>query len=307
MQTLTLTNMCDLLPPRPDDSNKASFGHVLNIAGSMNYKGAAYLSSLSALRVGAGYVTLASSPSVCQSVSHLSANIVTLPLETQAFSSAQDTVNPEILAPSQCDALLKRMLSSTAISIGPGLGLINQELGSNLEFFSALLNKLKTTHLPIILDADGLNYLSVTQAPLPRNCLLTPHPKELARLLSVNVGDIQQNRALYAKKAAKKYHVIVVLKGHNTVITDGELVFINPTGGSILAKAGTGDVLTGMISGFCAQSVSPLSAACLGVYLHGLAAEFAEKELSAYSMLASELIDYIPNAMIEILKAKHQN
>jgi hydroxyethylthiazole kinase-like uncharacterized protein yjeF len=324
MTSLTLRQMSALMPPRAEDSNKASFGHVLNIAGSINYRGAAYLSSLAALRVGAGYVTLSSSPSVCQSVSALSPNLVLLPLLTQA-SEAQTSVNEasliEVLSAEAASQILPLLKQMKAISLGSGLGLIQAYLqpvngapklvfpGDNYPFFCALLLALQHTKIPLVLDADGLNFLARAPLshPLPINSILTPHPKELARLLAIDVSVIQANRVHYAKHAATQFNAVVVLKGKDTVITDGKKVFINPTGSSVLAKAGTGDVLTGMIAGFCAQGMTCIDAACLGVYLHGLAGDLAAKELSAYSMLASELLDYIPKAIIKVLQAKDQN
>ena len=136
---------------------------------------------------------------------------------------------------------------------------------------------------------------------LPNKSIITPHPKELARLLNMDVATLQTQRMHFARLAAKQLNTIVVLKGKNTVITDGNDVFINPTGNSALAKAGTGDVLTGMISGFCAQGVSPINAACLGVYLHGLAGNIAAEDLSQYGMLASDLLSYIPKAILKVL------
>lgn len=322
MQTLTLNKVSALLPHRFEDSNKASFGHVLNIAGSINYRGAAYLSSLAALRVGAGYVTLASSPSVCQSVSALTPNLVLLPLLTQATEaqiSEHEASFIEVLSAKAASQILPLLKKMKAISLGSGLGLIQAYLqpvsrtpqlvfpGDNYPFFCTLLLALQHTKTPLVLDADGLNFLarSPLSHPLPINCVLTPHPKELARLLAIDVSVIQANRVHHAKLAANKLNAVVVLKGKDTVITDGQKVFINPTGSSVLAKAGTGDVLTGMIAGFCAQGMTCIDAACLGVYLHGLAGDLAAKELSAYGMLASELLDYIPKAILEVLSIEY--
>lgn len=360
MTSLSLKHMQRLLPPRPEQSHKASFGHVLNVAGSMNYRGAAYLSSLSALRVGAGYVTLATSPSVCQSISAQTADVVTLPLLTRAkltqallthaptiqdISTRKLPLNPlalshitqdnEALAPEAINQLIPLLSKTTAISIGSGLGMIQanhyvqteanassdtldtepmapEQVGhcprDNYGFFCALLRALTYCETPLILDADGLNFFAYARRletfSLPMNSLLTPHPKELSRLLAVTVSTIESDRVHYAKLAAQQFNAVIVLKGKNTVITDGNRVFINSTGSSALAKAGTGDVLTGMIAGFCAQAVPPLDAACLSVYLHGLAGDIAAKELSAYSLLASELLDYIPRAIVQLLKAK---
>jgi hydroxyethylthiazole kinase-like uncharacterized protein yjeF len=332
MNTLTLEYINSILPPRPDDSHKMTFGQVLNIAGSIHYRGAAYLSSLSALRVGAGYVTLASSPSVCDSVSAQTPNVVTLPLPPRQAQQAIDIkdINTQSIAPQAVLQLRDKLAQASVISIGSGLsisqstdqlnrypnpinGLIVPD--GNSEFFYALLTEIQENTHPVIFDADALNFMSrllhhptsTAQKPitLTKNSIITPHPKELSRLLNVDVKMIQAQRVHFASLAAKQLNTLVVLKGKHTVISDGEHVFINPTGNSALAKAGTGDVLTGMIAGFCAQGVSPLNAACLGVYLHGLAGEFAANELSQYGVLASDLLEYIPKAILRVLNAGH--
>ena len=361
MDTLTLSHIKKLLPPRLDNSHKMTFGHVLNIAGSINYRGAAYLSSLSALRVGAGYVTLASSPSVCHSVCAQTPNVVTLPLlirpqltvteipwfqdhftQQKSISSTNPNhvnLENEALAPEAISQLLPKLTQTNVISLGSGLSLINSQDQNttvkfdsrdsdisrendlsdklpqgNFDFFCALIKTIEHNLATLVLDADGLNFLAyathtkTSQLPipivLPTNSLFTPHPKELSRLLAVDVSAIQTQRVHYATLAAKRFNAVIVLKGQHTVITDGTQVFINPTGNSALAKAGTGDVLTGMIAGFCAQGMTSLDAACLSVYLHGLAGELAATQLSSYSLLASELIDYIPKAIQLVLKHK---
>jgi hydroxyethylthiazole kinase-like uncharacterized protein yjeF len=154
----------------------------------------------------------------------------------------------------------------------------------------------------VVLDADGLNLLADLQPlALPRALVMTPHEKELARLLKVSPETVHADRAGYAERAARKYSAVVVLKGMGTVITDGERGFVNPTGNSALAKAGSGDALTGMIAGFLAQGLSPLDAACVAVYLHGLAGELAAKELTEYGVLASDLRAFVPRAIGETL------
>ena len=372
MQNLTHDHINALLPPRPDNSHKMTFGHVLNIAGSIHYRGAAYLSSISALRVGAGYVTLASSPLVCNSVSALTPNVVTLPLLTQMTAKYDNNApNTDLLATQIQTArwqtidvqaidkmavlqLDDKLNQASVISIGSGLSigqstdqlsvnfsrsrnyldnnsinnssLDNSSLGNkkhhksdsddlsvpngNSEFFYALLTQLQANPNPVIFDADALNFISrllhpgniaTTSITLPKHSIITPHPKELSRLLNLDVSEIQAKRVHYTNMAAKQLNAVVVLKGKHTVISDGEQVFINPTGNSALAKAGTGDVLTGMIAGFCAQGVSPIDAACLGVYLHGLAGDIAAEDLSQYGMLASDLLNYIPRAILQVL------
>ena len=181
------------------------------------------------------------------------------------------------------------------ISIGSGLGQDEETVRFVTKF-------IKQNTKPIVIDADGLNSISKSEIEkIGGKSIITPHPKELSRLIKVPVEIIQSNREFYAAETAKSLETVVVLKGHNTIVTDGENIYTNETGCSALAKAGSGDVLTGMITGLFAQMKNPLSAAVLGVYLHGLTGDIAAKSLTEYSVLASELLTFIPNAIKEIL------
>ncbi|MGX9460056.1 NAD(P)H-hydrate dehydratase [Shewanella sp. A14] len=352
MNMLTLDYIKTLLPTRPDNSHKMTFGNVLNLAGSINYRGAAYLSSMAALRVGAGYVSLASSPSVCNSISAQTPNIVTIPLITQtvlisALTSTTkimaeleqyENTDPEAIAVDAVKPLLAKLLHTGVIAVGSGLSLMGTDdqlhvttaptknsmtaqqeqeplpKQGNFTFFCHLMKAIENTKATLVLDADGINFLAkknhlktkeiLPSFTLPLRSILTPHPKELARLLAVDVTMIQRLREHYANLAATTFNAVIVLKGQHTVITDGKKTFINPTGNSALAKAGTGDVLTGMIAGFCAQGLAPLEAACLSVYLHGIAGDLAAEQLSAYGLLASELLEYIPKAIQHVQHGK---
>ena len=266
------------LPKREQFSNKSTFGKVLNIAGSEFYTGAAYLSSIAALKVGCGYITLSSSPKVLNTIAYKSSDIVFLPFEN----------------------IKKKINDYNAISIGCGL---STELGVSILFKSTLetLSKIET---PVIIDADGLNLLSkMKEVPdLPKNLILTPHPKEASRLLGVETEKIVNKPIMYAKKISKKYGCTTVLKLHSTVVSSNTTeVSVNETGNSALAKAGSGDVLTGMITGLCAQGMDCFEAARLGVYLHGRTGEIASDMLSEYSVLASDLLKYIPIAITDLL------
>ena len=139
---------------------------------------------------------------------------------------------------------------------------------------------------------------------MPLNSIITPHPMELSRLMGVDISEIQQNRAKWAWEASKEYDCIVLLKGHETVIAvPSGKIFINHTGNSALSKAGSGDVLTGMIAGFCAQGIALEEAACCAVYIHGITSEIASKSMTEYCVLASDLIKYIPLAMKAIFNS----
>ena len=281
-----------VFPKREQNSHKGTFGNVLNIAGSINYRGAAYLSTKSALKVGAGYVELASIKEVVDSVSSLCPEAVFIPLAQK---------NGTIVA-EEYKKISKILPKIKVLLFGCGISSIEKNQEEIEQFVRTLLLNSEFSEKPVIIDADGINIISRLKIEkLPFKTILTPHPAELSRLLEIDVSDIRKDRIKYAEIAAKKYKSVIVLKGQNTVITDGEKVFINKTGNSALAKAGTGDVLAGMIAGFCSQGTDFLNAAILGVYLHGLAGEIASEKMSEYSVNASELIDFIPDAILKIL------
>lgn len=283
-----------LLPKRPKNSHKGTFGHVLNVAGSEFYTGAAYFSSVSTLKVGCGLVTLVSDDMVLKSVASLTPDVI--------FKNS-DKLKPEDFTKFQ------------AVSLGCGLS--QSKKAKNL--FKKIINNLKTSEIPLVIDADGLNLLANCQknwcilprshgervgvrGKLPKNIILTPHPKEMSRLMGASTEEILSNPKLWAEKCCKKFNCVTVLKLHETIVTDGgNNLYINKTGNSALAHGGSGDVLCGMITGFLAQGLNCFEASVLAVYLHGLTAEIASKELSEYSVLTSDLIKYIPKAIKTIL------
>ncbi len=253
------------LPKRDENSNKGTFGKILNISGSEYMSGAAYLSSVSALKVGAGYVELASEERILNAVA---------------------TLAPEVVLAS-IDKISE--ISATVLLIGCGL--------STSKKAKDIFNMVIPSEIPTVIDADGLNILSQTNLKLNKNVILTPHPKEASRLLGCTLEEILNNMEKSAKKISEKFNCITVLKSHRTIITDGEKIYYNTTGNSALAKAGSGDVLAGMISGLLAQKMNSFDAAVLGVYLHGLAGDIAKNDLTAYGVLASDTIRYIPYAI----------
>jgi NAD(P)H-hydrate epimerase len=181
------------------------------------------------------------------------------------------------------------------ISIGCGLGLDNR----TVQFVDRVLNLICKAEKPVVIDADGINALSVLgRTNLPSNAILTPHDAELARLLKVDVKEVPLIREGFVREVSKKYSCTTVLKGHNSLICSKNLdILVNQSGNSALAKAGSGDVLTGVIAGLIAQGVSSYDAAVLGVYLHGLTGEMASEGLSEYCVLASDLLNFIPKAV----------
>lgn len=281
-----------LLPRRPQDSNKATFGNVLNVAGSVNYRGAACLSSLASLRVGAGYSTLACPEAVANSATSLSPDIVTIPLKTHDGGIDR----------TEYKKILEVAHKYRVLAVGCGLFSLHGDNENTRAFFASLMAAIADYDLTVVIDADGLNMLAGLQPiDLPKNLILTPHPKELSRLLGIDTETIQSDRAAHAKLAAERFGATVVLKGHGTIVSNGTSIFVNTTGNSALAKAGTGDVLTGTIAGLAAQGLSPLDAACLGVYLHGKAGELASRDLTDYGVLASDLGSWLPRAIRTLL------
>jgi NAD(P)H-hydrate epimerase len=276
-----------LIPRRPLDSHKGTFGHLLALAGSAGKTGAAAMVGKAAMRVGTGLVTVATTAEAQPA------------LEAKCLEVMVDHVLERTDSPISQKAIarLGRLLEGKqAVAIGPG---ISTEPGMSALAIS-LLGMLK---VPAVIDADCISILANDPnnadrifAPL----VLTPHPGEMARLMGKSVDDIQADRIGAAKNAAKRYKAIVVLKGAHTVIAapDGG-VFVNPTGNPGMASGGMGDVLTGIIGGLLAQGLSPLDAALSGVYLHGLAGDRACKRLGCPGLIASDVIDEIAEILRE--------
>lgn len=263
------------MPERVQDSHKGTFGRVLNVSGSDYMMGAAYLSSLSALTVGCGYVFLCTSERVIDAVAAQSQNVVFCPL-----SDLENQVN-----------------SADVLLIGCGLSTSEQAVS----IFERTMNSVGD--IPVVIDADGLNILAQHQdIKLPKKLILTPHPKEASRLLGVDVQAILSDMEYWAKEISKKFHCVTVLKSHRTVVCSKNLeIYVNNTGCSALAKAGSGDVLAGIIAGLLAQKCDLDYAAKLGVYLHGLCGDIAKNDLTEYGVLAYDQIRFIPYAIKSLL------
>ena len=263
------------LPKRFENSNKASYGRVINIAGSDYMPGAAYLSSVSALKIGCGYCFLCSAERVIDAVAAQTQNIVFVPLRDLELNLSQADV----------------------VELGCGLSQDKQAV----EIFNRTILSL-AKDVPLVIDADGLNILSKHQEIFLskgfNSLVFTPHPKEASRLLDCSLDDILNNFEASAVEISKKYNSVTVLKSHRTVVVapDG-CKYINTTGNNSMAKAGSGDVLSGMISGLVAQGMDIFEAASLGVYMHGLCGDFAKEKLTEYSVMAEDLISFIPNAI----------
>ncbi|TBR16840.1 NAD(P)H-hydrate dehydratase [bacterium] len=268
---------------RKADSHKGDFGHVLIIAGSVGLSGAAALCSESAMRSGCGLVTLGVPKGINNALIKIKIKeVMTLPLPQNRQGD---------LSLSAYSATRKFFEKTDVLVIGPGLGQ-NKE---TQKFIRKVLSGFKGR---TVIDADGLNALINHLDLLKNNDILTPHPKEMARLLGVTVKFIQDNRVEISMRFADKYGVTLVLKGKNTVVVDyqGNL-YINKTGNPGMATAGSGDVLSGMIAAFLGQGLDNFSACKYAVYLHGLAGDLAAKEKTQISMIASDIINKIPQAI----------
>ena len=263
------------LPERFEISNKASYGRVLNIAGSDYMSGAAYLSSVSALKIGCGYCFLCSTERVINAVAAQTQNVVFVPLKD----------------------LENHLNNADVVELGCGLSQDEQAV----EIFNrTILNVSKD--IPLIVDADGLNILSMNNNNFLKrgfkNVIFTPHPKEASRLLECSLNDVLNNFEDSAIEISKKYNCVTVLKSHRTIVVSPDSKsYKNTTGNNSMAKAGSGDVLAGMISGLAAQGMDLFEAAFSGVYLHGLCGDFAKEKLTEYSVMAEDLISFIPNAI----------
>lgn len=279
------------IPKRKPDGHKGTFGSVLVVAGGEGYSGAACLTSLGALHSGAGMVRLCFPENINTAVEKKLTEVIKVPLQATEQGS---------LAISGYDKIKEAANKSDVMAIGPGVT-------TNQETQKLIRKVISSTNLPMVIDADGLNNITVSDLlkiskQRRSKIVLTPHPGEFERLFGVPSKTVNNNRIEIAREWAKKLSLIIVLKGAPTVIStpDGH-TYINPTGNSGLAKGGSGDVLTGMIAGFIAQGASPIKAACLGVYLHGYAADLAVKTKTEYSLVATDLIKFLPKAIKNII------
>jgi NAD(P)H-hydrate epimerase len=278
------------LPPRPEDAHKGTFGKVWIIAGSRGMSGAAILSGLGALRGGAGLVTVATPNSIQAIVAGYEPSYLTHGLleDDNGHISYAATVELKSSLPQQ-----------TAAAFGPGLGQSPGVVELAAEIY-------QHAPLPMVFDADGLNALSqrpevISRQPEQPARVLTPHPGEFARLTGKSMSEIQSHRETVAGEFAAQHNVIVLLKGHRTVITDGTQTKLNTTGNSGMATGGTGDVLTGIITALLAQGMPPLDAARLGAFLHGRAGDLAAESLSQPGLIASDLPRYLGRAWHELI------
>lgn len=282
---IKMTTQLPTLPPRESDSHKGDYGRAVLIGGSVGMSGALGLAGMAALRSGAGLVTLAT-PDVClPSVAAFEPSYMTLPLESDSDGRIAAAARAQIDT---------AVASATAVGCGPGLG----RSAALVELVESLFADLKQ---PAVFDADALFALSQLDAPpSPRGPrILTPHPGEFARLTGQRV-ETEKQRIEHAAAAAERFGAVIVLKGHDTVVTDGSEVYINESGNPGMATGGTGDVLTGVITALLCQGLDALAAATLGAYIHGLAGDLAAESLGEISLTARDLVDFLSDAFLSV-------
>jgi NAD(P)H-hydrate epimerase len=281
-----------VLPARPVEAHKGTFGSALVVAGSPQYVGAAALSCTGALRVGPGIVTLACASSIYPILASKLTETTFEPLDVKDGSLSAAEVHAVRQA-------LER--GYEALLVGPGLG----QDGYVGAFVRSLLPALKPDDVrAVVIDADGLNNIAKVERwweTLNVPAVITPHPGELSRLSGVETAEIQRDRLAAARKCTSQWGLTVVLKGANTVVAaaDGR-ARLSPFANPGLASGGTGDVLAGAITGLIAQGMEPFEAASLGVYLHGFAGELVRRELGEAGMLAGDVAGALPRAIREV-------
>jgi len=280
--------VAELFPPRLENTHKGDYGHLLIIAGSTGFTGAAAMTSECAARVGTGLVTLGIPASLNPILENKLLEVMTLPLPETGYGS---------ISSEAFEAIKDASGRKTAIAIGPGLGLepSTQQLVRDV---------ITNIGLPMVIDADGLNALAAQPEILLRRqfpTILTPHPGEMARLIGSDTEKVKSDRIGAAREFARQYGCYLVLKGARSIVATPEgHVYINPTGNPGMASGGTGDLLTGMVAGFLAQDMNPLEAAVASVYIHGACGDAAALEYGERGLLARDMMGELPKLLREL-------
>lgn len=272
------------IPDRPESGHKGTFGKVLIIGGSVGMSGAVCLSSVSVLRSGSGMVTAAVPQSIQMIVAIFEPCVMTIGLESDLSGRLVSQSRERI------EELLAEM---DAVAIGPGLG----QSDAAAELVAMVL---EICQVPLVLDADALNVAATHRLLAKRNretpCVITPHPGEFSRLTGKPISDDDEARTEMSVEFAKSYGLTVVLKGPRTIVTNGDRLFINTTGNSGMATAGSGDVLTGIVASLLGQKMNPFEAAAAAVNAHGRAGNLLASDLGECGMIASDLLLALPKA-----------
>jgi len=285
LNVISSQDFAPIVAPRPAESNKGKYGHVLVIGGSLGKSGAAAMAGISALRAGAGLSTVATSKSALPAVAGFYPELMTEPLpETEAGTIATS-------AGLKIEELSKTM---TVLAIGPGI--------SRDPHTSTLVRSLVAHNkVPMVVDADGLNAFEGHTNELngkDRTLVITPHPGEMARLAACSTADVQKDRLGVARRFAREHNLIVALKGNRTLVVQPDgAAWVNTTGNPGMSTGGTGDILTGIVTGMLAQNPkNPMMAVCAAVYLHGLAGDVMRDNLGEHSLVATDLLKGLPEA-----------
>lgn len=278
-KTLDHQQVLNILPDRRIDAHKGDFGRILLLCGSRGYTGAAALAAMGALRSGAGLVYLAVPESIYAIEATKLNEAIVLPLPDQDGKLSIDAL----------PSILKLLPNVDAVLFGPGWG---QSEGN----FLIAKEILQTFEGAAVVDADGINVIAkhmdiVRERKAPT--IFTPHPGEFARMGGDNILD----RQMAAEEFARLNGCILLLKGHNTVITDGCRTYVNPTGNPGMAVGGSGDVLAGIIASLIGQGIDPLEAAACGAWLHGAAGDICAQEIGQYGMLPTDMVEALPRLM----------
>ena len=272
-----------LLGSRPRDSHKGDYGRVFILAGSRGMSGACVLTAQAALRSGAGLVTVGMPKSLTNSLARRFAEAMTKPLPEMKSGTLSKRAFPLIM---------KFLGTQDVLAIGPGLS-------QNRETQTLIRRIVLQATKPMVIDADGLNALKGHADflnKLKSAAILTPHPGEYGRLFGVRVPEGDRERRKQVLRTARRYGVIIALKGHHTVVASPQgKVYVNRTGNPGMATGGSGDVLTGVIAALLAQKkINPFSAACIGVFIHGLAGDLVRKKKGEISLIAGDLVEVLP-------------
>jgi NAD(P)H-hydrate epimerase len=286
LEWIPLADASAALPPRRHDAHKGAAGRLLVVAGSAAYRGAALLTAAAALRSGVGICVVATPEPVVASL------VAALP---EAIALALPVTRAGALSAKARELVASAALEADALAIGPGLS-----TGAGVR---ALVEAALAAPRPAVLDADGLNVLAGDPSPLERDCpvAITPHPGELGRWLGLDADRVDAGRIALAREAARRWRAHVVLKGSPTVVAEpGGRAALNLSGNPGLAVGGSGDVLTGVLGSLLAQGVSPPLACRAAPCLHGLAADWASRDLSERGMTPGDLLRYLPLAIREV-------
>ncbi len=291
LNLITSSQVKDILPRRAPDSYKGDCGKAILIAGSTGMTGAACLAAESSLRAGAGMAILGIPKSLNQIFEMKLTEVMTKPLP--------DVAKKGVLALRGLGEIKQLLKWGNCMAIGPGIG-------QHFETVELVKRLIQQIELPTVVDADGLNCIA-KEVSILKNCkaplILTPHIGEFSRLNKVPIEEIAKDKIKYAREFAGEYNCVLVFKGAPTIIAEAKgQAYVNPTGNAGMATAGSGDVLTGMIVGFLAQGLSTLNSAICGVYIHGLAGDLACRQKGEMGMIASDILNKVPEAILEIIE-----